>query len=150
MATLYRNYPGRRELLEEVFTDEVDEICARAGAARTGTAGDSFFSWLQLFFDFARNRNTVANELISETVLHTAVFHEDRRKICTAGRPLLQAAQESDECETTLDVGQILDALVYIAHIKGDAGHVQPIADTFLRGLRVFEQGWRVRVTPTS
>jgi AcrR family transcriptional regulator len=27
MATLYRNFPGRRELLEALYTDEVDAIC---------------------------------------------------------------------------------------------------------------------------
>ena len=33
MATLYRNFPGRRELLEALYTDEVDAVCAAAGTA---------------------------------------------------------------------------------------------------------------------
>src|SRR6185437_11189899 len=32
MATLYRNFPGRRELLEALYAEEVDGICAAAGA----------------------------------------------------------------------------------------------------------------------
>ncbi len=32
MATLYRNFPGRRELLEALLTEEVDELCAAASA----------------------------------------------------------------------------------------------------------------------
>jgi AcrR family transcriptional regulator len=30
MATLYRNFPGRRELLGALFTEEVDAICRAA------------------------------------------------------------------------------------------------------------------------
>ena len=33
MATLYRNFPGRRELLEALYTEEVDAICAAAADA---------------------------------------------------------------------------------------------------------------------
>ena len=35
MATLYRNFPGRQELLEALYTDEVDLICASAEAVRS-------------------------------------------------------------------------------------------------------------------
>jgi AcrR family transcriptional regulator len=31
MATLYRNFPGRRELLEARYVDDVDAICAASG-----------------------------------------------------------------------------------------------------------------------
>jgi AcrR family transcriptional regulator len=34
MATLYRNFPGRRELLEALYTDEVDAVCQAAAAGR--------------------------------------------------------------------------------------------------------------------
>ncbi len=39
MATLYRNFPGRRELLEALYTDEVNAVCQAAetaGGARRG------------------------------------------------------------------------------------------------------------------
>ncbi|MCU1388649.1 MAG: transcriptional regulator, TetR family, partial [Ilumatobacteraceae bacterium] len=32
MATLYRNFAGRRELLEALYIDEVDALCAAASA----------------------------------------------------------------------------------------------------------------------
>src|SRR5215472_1685086 len=47
MATLYRNFPGRRELLEAVFADEVDAICEAAEAP-----GASLISWLHQLFAF--------------------------------------------------------------------------------------------------
>ena len=34
MATLYRNFPGRHELLEALYADDVDEVCRAAAASR--------------------------------------------------------------------------------------------------------------------
>src|ERR1700678_2284376 len=36
MATLYRNSPGRQELLEALYTDEVNAVCDAAQAAGAG------------------------------------------------------------------------------------------------------------------
>jgi AcrR family transcriptional regulator len=40
MATLYRNFPGRRELLEALFADKVEAVCraARTAAGQTPAA----------------------------------------------------------------------------------------------------------------
>jgi AcrR family transcriptional regulator len=43
MATLYRNFPRRRELLEELFIDEVDAICEAAASADGQTADAAVF-----------------------------------------------------------------------------------------------------------
>ena len=34
MATLYRNFPGRQELLEALFTDDVSAVCAAAAPSK--------------------------------------------------------------------------------------------------------------------
>src|ERR1700744_4896534 len=52
MATLYRNFPGRRELLEALFADEVDAICAAAEAMGGAAPGAEFTAWLHRFFAF--------------------------------------------------------------------------------------------------
>ena len=40
MATLYRNFPGRRELVEALYIEEVDAICEAAGTAGGLAVGD--------------------------------------------------------------------------------------------------------------
>lgn len=136
MATLYRNFPGRQQLLEAVFADEVDEICARA-TITDGSRGDGdFYEWLQTFFDFAFRRRNVAAELIREGGLGTEVFREDKRKICEAASPLLDAARVAGGYDSSLDIGQVLDGVVYIARINGDPDYVWPIFDAFVKGLR--------------
>jgi AcrR family transcriptional regulator len=39
MATLYRNFPGRRELLEALYIDEVDAVCEAAETLEAETPG---------------------------------------------------------------------------------------------------------------
>src|SRR5947199_2249846 len=52
MATLYRNFPGRRELLETLYTDEVDAVCEAAETLEAETPGAVLVAWLQRFFAF--------------------------------------------------------------------------------------------------
>ena len=46
MATLYRNFPGRQELLEALYTDEVNAICEAAETVEGETPGAMFLAWL--------------------------------------------------------------------------------------------------------
>src|SRR5215470_6775119 len=50
MATLYRNFPGRRELLEALYTDEVDAVCEAAQYVDAETPGAALAAWLRRFF----------------------------------------------------------------------------------------------------
>src|SRR3984885_84517 len=49
MATLYRNFPGRQELLEALYTDEVDAVCAAAGTMDGENPGATLAAWLHRF-----------------------------------------------------------------------------------------------------
>src|SRR5450755_2705614 len=46
MATLYRNFPSRRQLLEALYTDEVNAVCEAAGTAGGETPGAVLLAWL--------------------------------------------------------------------------------------------------------
>src|ERR1700733_9489456 len=50
MATLYRNFPGRRDLLEALYTDEVDAICTAAETTGGETPGAILTAWLPPVF----------------------------------------------------------------------------------------------------
>src|ERR1700694_6110771 len=53
-----------------------------------------------------------------------------------AGRPLLAAAQHSNEVRDDLTLEQILDMIVAVATIHGDPGYLEPILHTTIDGLR--------------
>lgn len=66
MATLYRNFPGRRELLETLFAEEVDELC-RAACDASGPSGETLLTWLRRFAVFHDNKHPIAAELLRHT-----------------------------------------------------------------------------------
>jgi AcrR family transcriptional regulator len=136
MATLYRNFAGRRELLEALYTDEVDALCAAAGAADGRTAGDALVAWLHRFFDYFTSKRHVASALLEHTDGGDPVFDGNRARVFAAGRPLLAAAQEAHEVRDDLTLEQILQLVTAVAKIQGDAEHVDPILRAVFDGLR--------------
>src|SRR5580704_18221746 len=67
MATLYRNFPGRRELLEALYTEEVNGICEAARTLDAPTPGATFLAWLHRFFAFFTSKHHIASELLEHT-----------------------------------------------------------------------------------
>src|SRR4051812_15065689 len=88
MATLYRNFPGRRELLEALYTDEVDSLCAAAETL-------DFTAWLKRFFAYFNGKQHIATELLKHGA--PPVFSSNRERVFAAGEPLLAAAQRAGE-----------------------------------------------------
>jgi AcrR family transcriptional regulator len=67
MATLYRNFPGRSELLEALYTDEVNAICEAAQTVDGETPGAVLTAWLCRFFAFSTSKRHIASELLEHT-----------------------------------------------------------------------------------
>src|ERR1700747_46631 len=62
MATLYRNFPGRRELLEALYSEVIDGILVAAEEGSGETAGERLTAWLRAFLDFS----TAKRQLVAE------------------------------------------------------------------------------------
>jgi len=136
MATLYRNFPGRQELLEALYTDEVDAVCQAAETSDGETPGAALVAWLHRFFAFATSKRHIAAELLKQTDRSNPLFGTNRARVIAAGRPLLTAAQHAGEVRDDLTLEQILDMIVAIATVHGDAGYTGPILQAALDGLR--------------
>jgi AcrR family transcriptional regulator len=136
MATLYRNFPGRRELVEALYVEEVDAICAAAADAGGPTPGAALASWLRQLCAFFAAKRHIASELLKHTDRADPVFDSNRARVVAAGEPLLAAAQEAGEVRRDLAFDQVLDMFHAIATIDGDARYVEPILQAALDGLR--------------
>jgi AcrR family transcriptional regulator len=136
MATLYRNFPGRQELLEALYTDEVDAVCQAAETTGGETPGAALAAWLHRFFAFTTSKRHIAAELLKQTDRSNPLFGTNRARVIAAGRPLLAAAQHAREVRDDLILEQILDMMVAIATIHGGTGYTGPILQTALDGLR--------------
>src|SRR5258707_4980809 len=61
MATLYRNFPGRQELLEALYTDEVNAVCKAADTIDGETPGATLAAWLHRIFAFTTSKRHIAS-----------------------------------------------------------------------------------------
>ena len=136
MATLYRNFPSRRELLEALYTDEVDAVCEAAGTAGGETPGAVLVAWLHRFFAFYVSKHPVGSELLKDSDGSNPVVSQGRPRVLAAGRPLLLAAQRAHEVRDDLTLEQVLDMVIAIGTIHGDPRYLEPILRTALDGLR--------------
>jgi AcrR family transcriptional regulator len=136
MATLYRNFPGRQELLEALYADEVNAVCQAAETVRGETPGAVLTAWLHRFFAFTTSKRHIAAELLKQADRSDPLFENNRTRVIAAGRPLLAAAQRAREVRDDLTLEQILDMIVAIATIRADARYLEPILQTALDGLR--------------
>jgi AcrR family transcriptional regulator len=134
MATLYRNFPGRRELLEALYAGEVDAVCEAAVIKPGQSPGAALDAWLRLQFDFIPHKRLIVSELLVHT--DEEGLPSRREQALAAGRPLLAAAQEAGEVRDDLGLEQIFDLIVAIARIPGPPAYLEPIVHTMLDGLR--------------
>jgi AcrR family transcriptional regulator len=136
MATLYRNFASRRELLEALYVDEVDALCAAADLDDGQSPGEALIRWLRRFFDYFTSKRPIALELLESSGESNPVFGAGRPRVLAAGAPLLAAAQAADEVRGDLDLEQILDMVGAIAKINRDLSYLDPILSAALTGLR--------------
>lgn len=132
MATLYRNFASRHDLLETLLAGEVDEICAAAATVDGDGPAERLMTWLRQFFHGTKRPVIIA--VVEQTDKANIVF-DTRGRLRAAGQPMLSAAQDAHEIAGDLDLDQILDLVVAIAKIPGTRQYRQPILDTALAGL---------------
>ena len=137
MATLYRNFSSRRDLLEALYTDEVSAVCAAAETIDGATPAVALVAWLEKFFAFGIKKRHVAVELLEQSDRSDPVFTESRARILAAGRPLLASAQRAREIRKDVPLEHILDLVVAISGIQGEPRYLKPILKTALDGLRI-------------
>ncbi|MGP4111474.1 TetR/AcrR family transcriptional regulator [Streptomyces sp. 4N509B] len=143
MATLYRNFPGRRELLEALYVDEVDAVCEAARTVEGESPGEVFVAWLHRFVAFSASKRHLASELLAQADSDAAVFADNRSRVLAAGRPLLLAAQRAHDVRDDLTLEQILDMIIAVVRIPGEPDYVDPILRAALDGLGAADHGDR-------
>ena len=136
MATLYRNFPGRRELLETLYADEVDALCRAAQAGDGDAPGERLEAWVRRFFAYFTSKRAIASALLEHAAGDDAVFDSNRVRVIAAGQPLLAAAQAAGEIREDLTLEQILDLTIAVAKLHGEAEYVDTMLRVVLDGLR--------------
>lgn len=136
MATLYRNFTGRLELVEELYRSQVDEICAAAQAADGETPTDAFFAWLHIFHSAGARKGPLASLLLADSS-GRSVLNDSRARVIAAGEPLFLSAQRSGGVRADVALGEILDAIVAVSRVPADPASSGSLVEVLFDGLRL-------------
>ncbi|WP_307872876.1 TetR/AcrR family transcriptional regulator [Paractinoplanes ovalisporus] len=140
VATLYRHFPTRSDLVVAVYRHQVD-ACAEAGPALLESAGSPFaaiLSWIHLFVDFLGTKHGLARVWEGDpdgfTGLHV-LFVERLVPVLT---DMLEAARASGEVVAPITAYQLIRAvgdLVAFTPVDPDYD-VRKIVTLLVSGLR--------------
>jgi AcrR family transcriptional regulator len=104
IATLYRNFPNREQMLENIYVSEVEAVCRFAEDASQLGPWEGITGWLRRFVDYVATKRAVA----------TGIDHDsDTYRACTqalyeAGGPLLQRAQRAGLMRGDVDIDDVM------------------------------------------
>ncbi len=151
-GTLYRHFPTRLALLEAVYREVVDQLCAEGDRLlETTPPAEAFGAWLHQFVGFVGEKKGLAGALTSEGAQERAVFAQCRDNIFGTGAKLLDAAKAAGAINPDVNLGDVFVLVSAIAR----AGEGSPdgsalsnrLLDLAMDGLR---SGTGPRPVPTG
>ena len=110
IGTLDRHFPTRQALLEAVYRDQVDALCARARRLQEEPSPSvALTAWLRALVGFSlTKRNLTAGLLASPEGKDAPVFSACRTEIQGAAGALLARAQAAGQVRPDIDVADLL------------------------------------------
>ncbi len=145
-ATLHRHFPSRRSLLEAVFHDRVEALCAKARQhARESEPGTALFSWLRDFNAYAATCRGLAASLAHDDRDAEPVRRNEgcTTMIADAAGELLRRAQLSGAARPGIRVEDLLALVGTIAlatEHRADDEQARRLLDMVIDGVRAERQ----------
>lgn len=115
-GTLYRHFPTRHALLEAVYREVVDELCAEGERLLvTLPPAEAFAAWLHRFVSYVGEKRGLAGALSSDAPEERMVFAQCRADIFATGGKLLAAAQADGGIDPSLQLDDVFKLVSAIA-----------------------------------
>jgi AcrR family transcriptional regulator len=133
-GTLYRHFPTRLALMEAVYRDGVEALCAEAQALLASPSpGEAFATWLRSFLTYAGEKRGLATALMAMTGADTPpVFAACHDMIRDAGGALLARAQEAGAVREDVQLWDLLKLVSSIAMTCEQAPDSEAMAERLL------------------
>lgn len=104
IATLYRNFPTREQLLENVYVSEVEAVCRFAEDAVKLGPWEGITSWLRRFVHYVATKRAVATGIDHDSDVYRACT----QALYESGGPLLERAQQAGLMRDDVDIDDIM------------------------------------------
>jgi AcrR family transcriptional regulator len=137
IATLYRNFPDRADLLEAVYLEEVEALCNAAGDLTDQAPWDALADWLRQLTAYLVAKQALSPVLLSTFGDGAEVFQRSRAALHAVGEPLVERAQQAEAVRPDTDLAEILKLVGGIAKIPTETpDEIDHILEMALDGLR--------------
>ena len=139
VATLYRHFPERSDLIKAVVRQEVD-ACAEAAVliASENEPGDALAAWLQRLVDLIKTKRGLAAALHSGNPAYQSLPDHFLSRLTPALKNLLDAARAAGAIRTNVEAGELLLAAARLAApaSQGDVAQARRMVALLVDGLR--------------
>jgi AcrR family transcriptional regulator len=117
-GTLYRHFPTRVALLEAVYRDEVQRLCAEGDRLLDSDAdpGDALSEWLRAYVTFGAMKRGLMGPLTTTLGQDSGLFATCKTMVMTTGGRLVERAQESGAIREDVELTDVLTLASAIAH----------------------------------
>ncbi|MEV4319613.1 helix-turn-helix domain-containing protein [Actinocrispum sp. NPDC049592] len=133
IATLYRNFPTREELIEMVYVSEVDALVRYAEELKDTPPWDALVAWLRRFIEYGKTKRALIDALNRTS----AAFKACREDMFGAGVPLLERAQQSGDARKDADFDDVLRLVIGLsAATFADDGQRERVFQLAIDGIR--------------
>jgi AcrR family transcriptional regulator len=132
-GTLYRHFPTRMALLEAVYRDTVEALCAEADDLLTSPSpGGALAKWLRSFLAYAVTKRGLAKALMAASDERPSFFAACHDMIGDAGTALLARAQAAGAVRPDVQLWDLLKLISGIAMTCEQAPDLEVTADRLL------------------
>jgi AcrR family transcriptional regulator len=137
IATLYRHFPTRQDLLEATYLEEVLALCESVADYQALLPWEALSGWLTRFADYALTKKALASELLTAMGPESTVLGLCQVAIFAAGEPLLERAQTAGAVRPDVTFSDTVRMVGGIANIRlGDPDEIRHLLQIALDGLR--------------
>ena len=135
VGTLYRHFPTRQELIEAVYVEEVEALCA---ATPQGVpAWDAVVGWFDKFVDYVATKKALIDEMVATIGQDAPVFRLCHEAIFAAGEPLIARAKAEGVVRSDVEFVDVMRMVSGVCMIRNST------PDDIRRVLRVALDGLR-------
>jgi len=131
-GTLYRHFPTRLALVEAVYRDSVERLCAEGERLTTARPpADALVDWLRGFVTVVSEKRGLAAALSDEGRANT-LFAECHGMINATGATLLERAKDAGAVRADVPLGDILKMAKAFAHAAETSPEGPALAERLL------------------
>lgn len=136
VGTLYRNFPSREALVEEVYRSELARLCARAGELLAEhPPADAMREWMSRYQDFVATKHGMAEALRAVIASGAISSGNTREHLNGAIATLLEAGRRDGSLRADVEPADVSASMAGIMLAAADAGQAGRMLRLLVDGL---------------